>query len=64
MKVFSALQIEKGVDYSSSQLCVGCYFVSIRKIPTSLPDKNKRIIQAHPHFPTTLKTNQQWAGMM
>ena len=41
MKVFSGLQLEKGCNYSSN--CVCCHFVSVRKIPTSLLDKCKRM---------------------
>ena len=49
MKVFSGLQPEKGVDYSSVQNCMwGCHFVSIRKIPTSLLNKYKTMILVHP----------------
>ena len=57
MKVFSILHIEKGVDYSSIQNFLWvCLFVSL-----SLLDKCKRMTQVHPHFPTILKTDQQWA---
>ena len=44
MKLFSGWQIEKGVDYSSIQNCVGaCHFVSGRRIPTSLLGKCDRM---------------------
>ena len=55
----------KGVHYSSIQSCVwACHLVSLRKILTSLLDKCKKMTLAHPHFPKTMKTNQQWAEMM
>ena len=44
MKVFSVLQLEKGVDYCSIQNFVwACHIVSARKIPTRLLDKCKRM---------------------
>ena len=44
MKVFSKLQLEKGVDYSLyPKFCMGCHFVSVRKILTSLANKCKRM---------------------
>ena len=42
------VQIEKSVDYSSIQNCVWAYhFVSVRKLPTSLLEKWKRITSTH-----------------
>ena len=44
MKVFSVLQLEKGVDHCSIQNFVwACHIVSVRKIPTRLLDKCKRM---------------------
>ena len=65
MKVFSGIQREKGVDYSSFKECAWASdFASVKKILTSLLGKCKRTTKVHPHFPTILKTNQQWAEMM
>ena len=44
MKAFSGLQLEKGIDYSSIENCVGAVtLLQLEKIPTSLLDKGKRI---------------------
>ena len=44
MKAFSGLQLEKDVDYSSIENCVGAVtLLQLEEIPTSLLDKGKRI---------------------
>ena len=65
MKVFSGLQLEKGVNYSSIQNCVWAVTLfQLEKIPTSLLGKCNRMTKVNPHFPKVFKTNQQWAGLM
>ena len=65
MKVFSGLQLENDVDYSSIQNCVSAVTLfRLEKAPLSLLDKCKRMTEVHPHFPTILKTNQQRTRMI
>ena len=56
MKVFSGLQLEKGVDYSFIQNYVwASHFVSV-----SLLDNCKRMTSVHPHFQ---KNPENWPTM-
>ena len=63
MKVFSGLQLERVLI--TIQNCVWAFrLVSVRKMPTNLMDKCKRMTKVHLHLPAILKTNQQWVEML